>query len=231
MFITHITHDDLIQQEGSLELYLGDLPDWEHKIESAKNIVLAKMKNAGRKIRLLNTPLLFKDSTGLSIITTATAFTSEKSDEDTVERMRFVFELTTHTGNSLSVKVQGTNDSESEVYEDVVVLAVDSVGEYSTRILKPFKYYKLTVSASTTRTFKAYLVEDVFFLPVLFKAIALIYLDLKSEPNSNWEDKYKDYEGLFDDAFESLLFSYDSNEDGSLDTSELSVAKKIKIMR
>lgn len=231
MFICHITHDDLIQQEGSLELYLGDLPNWEHKIETAKNIVLAKIKNSGKKIRLMNKPMLFKNSTGDSIITTATAFTSEKSDEDTVERMRFVIEVTTHTGNSLSVKLEGTDDGSSEVYSTVATIAINQPGEYSVRILKPFKFYRLSVSASTTRTFKAYLMEDVFFLPVLFKAIALIYLDLKNEPNSNWEDKFKDYENLFNEAFESLLFAYDENDDGSIQTTELYTSKTIFISR
>lgn len=231
MRLAYIDHEDLLNQESSLELYLGELSDWQSKINQAELIVTSQIKNSGRKIRLLNTPFYFEDSSGNTKIETAAAFTSEKTDEDSVERGRFVIEVTVHSGSTLSVKVSGTNDDSSEVYETVAQIAVDRVGEYSARIIKPFKFYKLEVSASTTRTFKAFLIEDVFFLPVLFKAIALVYLDLKNEPDSNWESKFKDYEQLYNEAFESLLFSYDTNEDGSLQSNEINVPKRITLLR
>lgn len=231
MFLANVTHDDIISQEDSLEEYLGNLPDWEKKVDNAKNIVLSKLKNAGKKIRKLNTPLIFINSSDEETITNDGDFTSEKSNDDNVERFLFVFELTALASGSLSIKLQGTDDSEDEVWKDVAIKLTDQVGEFHLRISEPFKYYQLILSGAGSRTFKAYLVEDVFYLPVLFKAISLIYLSLQSEPGSNWSDKYHEYNELFNEAFESLVFSYDKSDDDVIDTSEESSHKQITILR
>ena len=229
MFIANITHDDIISQEGSLELYLGDLPDWENKIVNAKNIVLTKIKSAGKKLRLLNKPLYFYDPNEDYLITNTAAFTSETTSEDNVERMRFVIEVTELASGSLSVKVQGSDDETT--WTNVCVFATDQAGEFSRRISKPFKYYRLVLSATGSRTFTAYMVEDVFFLPVLYKTISMIFLALQSEANSNWSAKYQEYDNLFNEAFESLVFSYDANDDEEITSEEENSSKRITILR
>lgn len=232
MYLTEVFHDDIISQEGSLELYLGDLPSWEDKVSQAKLIVASKLKNLGKKIRLLTTPLYFLDSSGNKSIAQTTSFNSEKTSEDTIERSRFIIEVSVFSGIPIKLTIQGTNDDSSESYEDVVMIAINQIGEYTQRVVKPFKYYRLSITATTSITFKAYLVEDSFFLPVLFKAISLIYLELKNESGGGeFENKYKDYDGLFEDAFESLVFSYDGNEDGELQSSEINLPKRIDLKR
>jgi lysophospholipase L1-like esterase len=231
MFSAIVTHEDIIQQEGVLDSYLREELDWLPKIENAKKFVRQELKNNAKQLKKICVPLYFKDSAGLTTLTE----TSVTTDEDIIERLRLVVNVSSLTGNVIFT-LYGTNDT---VFEQVKGLSPDGTvlnnllfttnGTDTFIIQKAFKYYYLDVSG--TSTFEAYLVETTFEQPVLFKALEYIYKDLQGEPNSNFEAKSEFYAGLFNDSFQTALYSYDSDLSGTVEETEQNYNQVIRYLR
>jgi hypothetical protein len=233
MFTATVTHEDIINQEGILDSYLRDLLDWNTKIENAKIFVRQELKNNSKQLKKLCVPLYFKDSNNGTALSSSGSFTSEETEQDIVERLRFVVNVSSLTLN-VTFTLFGSNDLNT--YEQVSLinpngdvfnnLVFTENGEQSLVIQKAYDYYYITVSG--TASFIAYLVETTFELPVLYKSIVYIYKDLQAEPNSNFDGKAEYYEGLYQEAFNTALYSYDEDLSGTIEDTE---QKQMQVIR
>jgi hypothetical protein len=224
MFTATVTHEDIINQEGVLDSYLREQLDWNTKIENAKVFVRQELKNSSKQLKKLCVPLYFKNEDDETSLTSSGSFQSEITSQDLVERLRFYVNASSVT-NNVTFTLFGSNDGTTftQVKGIKPGTVIDNIvltqnGEDSFIVQRSYDYYYITVSG--TASFEAYMVETIFELPVLFKAIEYIYKDLQAEQGSNFDAKAEFYAGMYNDAFNTALYSYDEDLSGNIEDTE-----------
>lgn len=209
--IRDITTADLYALENSLSSFLySDEVDLSSKIDEAKKILIADIKNNGKRIKWLNTPLSLEvDGT--------------KSDEDEIERLRLVITTTSVTDTVTGV-LSGTNDEADETWVEVLSdISIDEVGEYTYIFDKPYKYYKLVLTGTITAT--AELIETSWELPLKYCSLWRIYEALTFLVGDSYESKANMYKELYNLTFNNTIYSYDWDEDGTVDENEQQITR------
>jgi hypothetical protein len=225
MFTATVTHEDIINQEGVLDSYLREQLDWNTKIENAKVFVRQELKNSSKQLKKLCVPLYFKNEDDETSLSSSGSFESEITSQDLVERLRFCVNASSVTDN-VTFTLYGSNDETTFVQvkgikpDGTVInnIVLTQNGEDSFVVQKAYDYYYIWVSG--TASFEAYMVETTFELPVLYKAIEYIYKDLQGEPGSNFDAKAEFYAGMYNDAFNTALYSYDKDLSGDIEDTE-----------
>lgn len=200
------TEADILAIENSLVDFEFAALDIEKKIQEAKKILNADFKNNGKQIKMLCTPL--------DILTDGT-----KSDEDKIERLRLIVDVTSFTPVA-TLTLSGTNGDEDETWTEITVITIAATGETTELIDNPFKFYKIE-ETGTIVVGSAELVEDVHELPWKYKAIALLYSSYQALVGDHWSEKNEVYNQMYFDSFQRTLYSYDQNLDGEVDETEL----------
>lgn len=206
MLESGITYKDLINRESDLSNHY-ESDDLIVFIADAKKQLEDVLKNRGLKLRNLCKQF---------------SLSTSKSIEDTVERQRIVVSAT--GVNDLSIVLYGTNDESSETWTAIDTddsLSLPEDGQVSSIFHNCFKYYKYTQSG--TGTVSAYLIERSFELPHIFLSIVLAYKSLQALNGDVWESKWKDYEMKFEESLSTAAYSYDKDEDGTADDTEVGV--------
>ena len=215
MLESHINTTDLTNEEPVLaDYYRSGQTTWGTVISQAQRKLEVLIKNRGLNLKWLCQRLSLTDAT--------------KSDEDEIERTRLVIIATAVTPTPTAV-LQGTNDITSEswttvtTYQNGTETAI-SFTAAATKVYEfnvTFKYYKLTWTGTITAT--QYLVERSFELPHLYLSIAMAFKQLQSEGDDNYSDKAEHYLELFESSFDNALYSYDYDQDGKAEVSELKI--------
>jgi hypothetical protein len=157
---------------------------------------------------------------------------------DNVERLRLVIDAECTDDTHFRLKGSDTKDGafipipliDAEGAENYTI-SFSGIEKKTAVIVQAHKYYKISVEGETERTFTAYLIETTFELPVTFKSLEFIFKDLQAEQNSNFEGKSEYYRDIYNDAMANVVYSYDENEDGIADETEINNTKTITLMR
>jgi len=210
MLSSYITHSDIIKREPSLEDYLRtDQLDFESLISEAKQQLTIDVKNRNIELKKLCTTLSLTNAT--------------KSDIDYGERTRLVIKPTAVT-NQITGVLQGTNDTTSESYTTILNdIQFAEIGEYTYTFEDVYDYYKLTLTG--TVTFTAYLIERSFELPHLYLSLSLVFRQLESLNGDIYGNKAQMYFDLYRESLHNAVYSYDSDESGTLDADEMEITR------
>ena len=205
MFEYTPTKTDILNIENTLDEFELESTDISNKIEEAKKVLIADLKNHGKQIKRIGVPF---------------GLTSSKSDEDKVERLRYKITITNYSVTG-KVTIQGTNDESNETWNTVKEVDVSADGDLTGLIDNPYLYYK--VSETGTFDSETILVEDVHELPWKYKAIALIFASYSALVDDHWRQKADDYNQMYHEAFQRTLYSYDYDLDGEVENCEMQI--------
>lgn len=211
MIESHISSTDLTNNEPKLSDFLTSA-QLTQVVKDAKDLLLHRLENRlpnkGYDLRRLCKRL------NLTVATT--------SSEDTIGRRRLVLQLSSAAANTF--KLEGSNDESTftEIFSSTV-LSLSTTTSFTKVIgvddsnVGVFKYYKLTQVTGSTSLSLAYLVETTFELPHLYLALSMAFKKLQFLRNDAYEQQAGYYEELFNQAWDNMKYSFDSDDDDDLD--------------
>lgn len=213
MLRSYINTSDLTSREPELgSLYFTGESDYSSIIADAKEQLELEARNMGLELKKLCTPL---------------SLSTSESNADTVERARWVVDMTNLGGETYTFTLSGRNAS-TDNWTEIKSLSVTATGETTTTISKTFYYYKIaysTVSESENPDaldFESFLVERTFEYPHIWLSLSLAYKRL-ARPNNDYDVKADYYEQKYNKALSSMKMSYDDDADGEIDSDEYGI--------
>ena len=172
----------------------------------------------------------------LSLQTSATktaAFNGSASDEDYAHRMRLVIPVSAVTGDAVFT-LQGTDDA-GTTYADIslvgddgtsgttVTISAAAVGDSANSYLitKLYKQYRLKlISITTTVTYTAYMIEEIYTALHRDRTRANVYRSLKATDGDIWNDRWEVYELMYKDRLSTGRFRVDYTDDNEISKTE-----------
>jgi len=224
--ISKIVDADLITREPSILDYLRTgSTSYASQIAEAYEVLILDLKNRGLKIRLLTTPF---------------PVTTDKSIEDTVERLKVVCSVSglvttiedeEEVTETATVILQGTNEESSETYETIATFAFTANGEQSANFTNPKKFYKYTLTTdSTTAAVDCYLVETSFEQAHICLSLAMIFEGLARTGGDVYLVKAESYRQSYNDMLDRLKYTYDYSDSGNVEAQALQ-SKVVRLTR
>ena len=224
MIETNLQHEDIINAEPMLEDHLqNNQVDYQSVISKSYQYMVQDIKNQNLEIRKLCKKLWLQET----LKTTTSAFNSAESKEDRVERLRWVIVTSSLSGTAIFT-LQGRNAS-NETWSDVKTIQIDQNGIHKYLVLEVrpnveleiYKYYRIQKKDSTsTVTYKSYLVELTYENLHLWKALAMIFQNLKLTGEDIFEQKSMFYGEKYAQYLLDNRYYYDSDDDGEIDEGE-----------
>jgi hypothetical protein len=225
MIETNLQHQDLINNEPALEDQLSsNQVDFQEMISMAYRLMIQDIKNQNIEIRRLCKKLWLQETS--KTVTTAT-YNSDTSNEDFVERMRWVINVTSLTGVALFT-LQGRYKT-SETWTSIRTVQITETGIHKFLVLEVrpnqeleiYKYYRIQkVDATSTVTFRSYLVEMTYENLHLFKTLGMIFENLATKGDDIYRNKAEKYTSIYDKYLVENKYYYDSDDDQKIDEIE-----------
>lgn len=213
----------VIRGETALGDYLrSSQSDFSKIMEESFTDLQSDLINMNFKVRELCKRLSVQTS-----VTKTSTFTGTITSQDYAQRRRLVITVTDCDGE-FGFTLQGSDD-DGTTYYDVSIVADDSgssisftsSGESSFLINDLYKKYRLNIiSAGTTITYSAYMIEEIYTSLHRDRTRANIYRSLIRETGDNYENKYNLYENLYKEKLMQGKFIVDYDTDGSISESE-----------
>lgn len=205
MLKNFVENSELTGYHPAIDNYLSS-QDITTQKGNAEKWLIARMKNDNVRLRQLMLPLNLTIDTSIE-------------EEDQIERLRLVVNLISVPSAITTFTLQGSDDNST--FTDIVTLdfSVLQKGNRSVSFTRPYKYYKLTASPSTTPT-EAYLVETTFDLVLSYVTIAYICNSLRKTAGDIWSELYERYISDAVEAFSTLVFPKDIDDDGAYGNDE-----------
>lgn len=189
-------------------------------IDEAKRMMVQDIINQKYEVRRLCKRLELQAS-----VTKTTAFTGSQSDEDFAQRTRLVVVVSANTAAAgtatFTLKGSNTEDGAESTYTTITTLATNAVATSSTAFIDLYKFYRLDLAlgTSTSITYSAFLVEEVYTLLHLYLSRALVFNQLAGK-GEEFTRKHDFYMAMYHDLLEGGLKSYDDDDDESISDSE-----------
>lgn len=207
MFRADVITDDIYSYEPKLIQFIQDgNSDFKNEISKGKERCIAWLKSKRFLLRKLCLPL------DLTIDTITT-------NDDNVERLRLVVNITVGSSDDTTYTLYGTND-DGDAYTSIFDLEIpaNTTGDVTKSFNTPYKKYKLTLSGLLTATH--FLTERSFELPTTYLAIGVIMRSLSMGNDSIWSAKSQEYDDLAFGVLSEFSFGYDKDDDGTYDEDE-----------
>ena len=226
MFKLFITDTDLQNYRPTLadELY-STQSSYSNQINEAYHRFLDDWRNAGRPLKDVMIPLDLKGSslTGnqplvSSAETVSTTGTSFQSYQDL---RRFYINVGAVAGTWI-LKVQGSNNNNDWTDITDSALTASSVGEQSVSFFAPYKFYRYSSSAGTSITYSAALYEGLYDPLIIYKTFEIVCGDFRrtASVDSIWEKRRQEFKEIYTNAFNSLKYTEDLDETGTIEEGE-----------
>ena len=215
-----ITTDINNREPELLNLYPDNETDWTDILSDAWEEVTQDIRDNGWNIRKLCKRYSLQTS-----ITKTAAFTGTiTGDEDYIQRLRLVVNVTAKTGTgSVTFCLEGTDDG-GTTWETVnPAILVTTLGNTTVVFTRVYKQYRLSIITFTTITsiiYSAYLIETTFERLHLYKTMELIYRLQNRLSNDVYSDKEKRYADMYLDRLNSTQFAYDEDDDEEISEDE-----------
>ncbi len=184
--------------------------DFQGLIDEAKAQVVNFLKQQRKKIRLYCVPFSL-DSQAVTA-----NYTGVKSLEDTIERLIWVINVTSGAG---IFDLQGTDDETNETWTSVNTQNVTTPGTISFYFDEPYKYYRVIYTGSSA-TYTSYLIEKSFYYAHLYKSLQVIYNSFFMQKGDVFDIKREYYKKLYEDEIQSMIATYDEDDNGIVDDYE-----------
>jgi len=221
MIESQLTNTMVLASEPMLaNHYKTGVTSYSDMITESRTIMIQDIINQKYEVRKLCKRLSLQAS-----VTKTAAFTGSQSTRDYAQRSRIVVTVSSLTAASstatLTLKGSNTVSGAESTYTTVATIAVTSATSYTVTFTDLYKYYRLDLALGTTTsiTYSAYLIEEVYTILHLYLTRALVFNQLagKGEEFIRKHDLYMDkYYALL----ESGLKIYDEDDDESIEDSE-----------
>ena len=228
MIESRLSTPDINNMRPSLaDLYPDNQDDWDFQIAEALKEVTADVQEMGWNIRKLCKRYSLQDS----VIKTATYTGTITEDEDNLQRLRIVVNVTELTGSAVLL-LEGTNDDGTTYTIVKGDMNIDAVGEYTTTITNVFKKYRLSITGiSDMITFDAYLIETTFERIHLYKTLEIIYGLLNALRDDVYSEQVNTFAQKYLDKLNSVQFAYDDDDDEVISDDESEINNQEVIFR
>ena len=195
-------------------LWTGEEDYSEQKVKATDYVFNALIQRTYKPKELMPELVLRDLGTSLSSGTETT-----EGKEDTINRMRIVFDNITNTLSAKAVTIQGSNDNETFYNIQTVNLdittGVNSVTSKTVMFYDSYKYYRLsTVVLSGAIDYRAYIVESIY--DELFACMWMVFIlnDAKTSDEDEYGLQMHFYKNMFDGIMNSVKLYLDANADG-----------------
>lgn len=210
MLKNYITEDYLKDILPDLDSYRWDSQtDLSNYFRQANNEIYEDLRKRNLKINKLMPELSLRDS-GSSI--SDAGVTIEDSLEDTLNRLRYVYNVTTFTGTEdKTITLQGSSDNET--FEDVETFTITETGEISGRIFSVYQYYRVkVVNTDGTIDYSFKLVEAVYDDLFAYKILELIMRSVKKDDKDSIHLKEIDFANIYQSKVQTSIFLEDTED-------------------
>lgn len=217
MIESKLSTQDINNMRPSLaDMYPDNQDDWDLQITEAFKEVTADIQEMGWNIR----KLCKRYSLQSTVTKTATYTGTITENEDNLQRLRIVINVTELTGSAVFL-LEGTNDDGTTYTIVKGDMNIDAVGEYTTTITNVFKKYRLSITGiSDTITFDAYLIETTFERIHLYKTLEIIYGLLNALREDVYSEQVNTFAQKYLDKLNSVQFAYDEDDDEEISEDE-----------
>ena len=184
--------------------------DFSNFISQANNEIFEELRKKNLKLNKLMPELFLIDSG--TVISDAGTYTGD-SAEDTLNRLRFVYDVTTFSGtNDKTLTIQGSNDDVT--FYTVESIAISETGIDSMRISEIYQYYRITFTQTEgSITLSAYLIETTYDDLFAYKTLELIMRNVKKEDNDAQGIKQRDYNMFYNQILNSSIFLENTSDE------------------
>jgi hypothetical protein len=221
MLKTYLTHEDIINEDRTLQKWLSDDQlDFDLEIRNAYPDMIKDLRHRkDLNLRLLNIRLVLETDQEQ-----AGAFDGTVSSEDKINRSRLLLTIKTLVGDG-SFKLLGSDNAEADIADWIEaksdIIFVSEIGEYSINFYDYYKFYRLQKTSTTNAKYSVDMTETIYDFLHLYKTVERIYRQL----NKLNDDAFSVKQELYKDKYEELLingrFYYDKDESGDYDSDEL----------
>lgn len=173
---------------------------------NAEKWLIARLKNDNVKLKQLMLPLDLTLDTSVE-------------ETDGIERLRLAINLSSEPAQATTFTLQGSDDNTTFETITTLVFTVLQKGIKSVTFNRPYQYYKLTCSHSVT-PLESYLVETTFDLVLANATLGYIANSLRKSPGDIWAELNERFITDAIDAFSTLVFPKDADEDGEYGTND-----------
>ena len=211
MLKNYIVQSDLSAYVPNIdELLFDNQLDYSSQIAISENEILNDFYQKKYDSILLRDDLTL--DAGTSAVS-ATAYT-DSTAADTLNRLRWVLNFTSFSGDEITVILQGRNDEDDE-WVEVKRVDIDTSGQTTYLISPGYKYYRLRyiISDVTTFTVNSFMTETSYDLLFIYKILYRIHEQLFKEIDDQYYTRMKLYEGQYNKALNSIRVTYDSNDE------------------
>jgi len=212
MIQTYLEHRDIIVEQPSLADRLHPTQnDFSDTISKSYTEMLLDIKNKNYDIRKLGTPISIYNGTA-----TVSGY-SDVSIEDFVNMSTLVLDVSNITiATNYTITLFGCDEADG-TFTEITKLHLDSVGVYKTVFFDYYKFYKIHHSGNSVTpfsiTYKALLIENIYFYLHLYKTLNNIYSTLGRDIDDYWESKSLQYLNKYTTLLDNGIFYVDADDD------------------
>ena len=212
MIQTYLEHRDIIVEQPSLADRLHPTQsNFLDVISKSYTEMLLDIKNKNYDMRKLGTPLQIYNDTA------TTSGYSDVSIEDYVNMSTLVLDVSAIgvTAN-YTITLLGC-DTTDGTFVEITKIHLDSVGVYKAVFFDYYKFYKVQHDGNSVTpfsiTYKALLIENIYFYLHLYKTLNNIYSTLGRDVDDYWESKSIQYLDKYNTLLNNGIFYVDVDDD------------------
>lgn len=169
----------------------------------AENEVIQRFINNKFKAIYLRPDLTLQESA-----TVITSSYSDSSEEDEYTRRRWCINVSSNTGSNV-LTLQG-RDEDTDTWSDIQSVTITQTGDSSYLISEMFKFYRINMTIATSINYNSYLTETNYDLLFAYRWAMIIYRNAIKEEGDQFHTKYKIFEQLFENEFQTQIINYDT---------------------
>ena len=210
MIRNFIDEDYLKDISPELDSYKWDSEtDFSNFIRQANNEIFEDLKRKNLNLYKLMPELSLRDS---GTVISAAGTETEDSAEDTLNRLRLVYNVTVFTGtDTKQLILQGSSDDET--FTTIETITITETGEASIRFNSVYQYYKIQlVQTDGTIDYSCYLIETTYDNIFAYKVLELIMRNVKKENQDSMHLKELDYAKIYNEKLQTSIFLEDTQD-------------------
>ncbi|MCX8095848.1 MAG: hypothetical protein N3D74_06680, partial [Caldisericia bacterium] len=146
---------------------------------------------------------------------------------DDIERTALIID---YKSNSINFKLFGSNDKVNAIELKSFTLNNPNGSVKQDFIVEPYKFYKVQLTGSYEYV-RVYLIEANYYKAQVYKAIEILIRGLSTTQSDSWFEKAEYYAKSYANELETMLLTYDNDDDGIPDTKENTSIKSIELLR
>jgi hypothetical protein len=212
MIQTYLEHSDIIVEQPSLADRLHSTQsNFSDTISKSYTEMILDIKNKNYDMRKLGNQISIYNGTA------TTSGYSDVSIEDFVNMSTLVLDVSDISiTDNYTITLYGCDESDG-TFTEITKIHLDSVGTYKMTFFDYYKFYKVHHSGNSVTpfsiTYKAMLIENIYFYLHLYKTLNNIYSTLGRDVDDYWESKSMQYLDKYSTLLNNGIFYIDADDD------------------